>query len=397
MFTRRSFLKTSSLLSLAPTVPGFLAQSARAARTARDGRVLVLIELNGGNDGINTLVPFGDEGYAKYRKNLRLPTDQLLMVNDRVGLHPELGGAGRLLESGRLAIVQGVGYPNPNRSHFESMAIWQTARLRPPREEHGWLGRALDKSTAPADGSPVSALIGLDPPPLALHGERSRAATLAHLDDLTLTGHLDPRRIISPLQAGGDVKAFVRRSMLDAYTAADRLQEAAHIKDSGAAYPATRLGERLRLVARLLKAGFGTRIFYTVQPGYDTHYSQLPQHANLLGELGGALRAFLDDLKSARIEERVAVLVFSEFGRRVDENGSFGTDHGTAGPVLLAGSRVRPGLVGQTPTLLNLQDGDLKMGIDFRQVYATVLEVWLGLPSRAALGSDFPRLPLFQS
>jgi uncharacterized protein (DUF1501 family) len=397
MFTRRSFLKTSSLLSLAPTVPGFLAQTALAARPERDGRVLVLIELNGGNDGINTVVPFGDEGYVKYRKNLRLPTDQLIKVNDRVGLHPELGGAGRLLESGRLGIVQGVGYPNPNRSHFESMAIWQTARLSPSKEERGWLGRALDGGTVPADGSPASALIGMDPPPLALQGERSRAATLAHLDDLTLASDLDPRRIISPPHAGGDVKAFVRRSMLDAYMAADRLQEAAHSKDSGAAYPATRLGERLRLVARLLKAGFGTRIFYTVQPGYDTHYSQLPQHANLLGELGGALRAFLDDLKSARIEERVAVLVFSEFGRRVAENGSLGTDHGTAGPVLLAGSRVRPGLVGQTPTLLDLQDGDLKMNIDFRQVYATVLEVWLGLPSRTALGSDFTRLPLFQS
>ncbi len=290
MLTRRSFLKTSALLSLVPTVPGFLAQTARAARPERDGRVLVLIELSGGNDGINTVVPFGDEGYAKYRKNLRLPTDQLIKVSERVGLHPELGGAGRLLESGRLAILQGVGYPNPNRSHFESMAIWQTARLKPSREERGWLGRALDGGTAPADGSPASALIGLDPPPRALNGERSRAATLAHLDDLILAGDLDPRQTISRTQASGDVRAFVCRSMLDAYATADRLKEAARVKDSGAAYPATRLGERLRLVARLLKAGFGTRVFYTVQAGYDTHYSQLPQHVNLLGELGGALR-----------------------------------------------------------------------------------------------------------
>jgi uncharacterized protein (DUF1501 family) len=208
---------------------------------------------------------------------------------------------------------------------------------------------------------------------------------------------LDPRQSISRAQAGDDVKAFVCRSMLDAYTTADRLKEAARVKDSGASYPATLLSERLHLVARLLKAGFGTRVFYTVQPGYDTHYSQLPQHANLLGDLGGALRAFLDDLKNARLEERVVVLVFSEFGRRVAENGSLGTDHGTAGPVLLAGPRVRPGLIGQTPNLLDLQDGDLKMGIDFRQIYATVLELWLGSPPRSALGSDFPPLPLFQS
>jgi uncharacterized protein (DUF1501 family) len=397
MFSRRSFLKTSALLSLAPTVPGFLAQTAHAARPERDGRVLVLIELNGGNDGINTVVPFGDEGYAKYRKNLRLPANELIKMNDRVGLHPELRGAGRLLESGRLAILQGVGYPNPNRSHFESMAIWQTARLKPSKEERGWLGSALDGGAAPADGSPVSALIGMDPPPRALVGERSRAATLAHLDDLMLGGDLDPRRAISSPQAGSDVKAFVCRSMLDAYATADRLKEAARVKDSGASYPATGLSERLRLVARLLKAGFGTRVFYTVQPGYDTHYSQLPHHANLLGELGGALRAFLDDLKNAKLDERVVVLVFSEFGRRVAENGSLGTDHGTAGPVLLAGPRVKPGLVGPTPSLLDLQDGDLKMSIDFRQVYATVLEDWLGLSARTALGGDFSRLALFRS
>jgi uncharacterized protein (DUF1501 family) len=149
------------------------------------------------------------------------------------------------------------------------------------------------------------------------------------------------------------------------------------------------------LIARLLKAGFSTRVYYTVQAGYDTHYSQLPQHANLLGELGGALYAFLDDLKNAKLDDRVIVLVFSEFGRRVAENGSNGTDHGTAGPVLLAGPRVKSGLVGETPSLLDLHQGDLKWSFDFRRVYATVLEEWLGVPARTALGGDFPRLPLF--
>jgi len=397
MFSRRAFLKTSALLSLAPTVPVFLTQTARAARPRRDGRVLVLVELNGGNDGINTVVPFADEGYAKHRKELRLPAGQLIKIDERVGLHPALRDAGRLLESGRLALVQGVGYPNPNRSHFESMSIWQTARLKPAQKDGGWVGGALDGGAAPTDGSPASASIGLAPPPRALRGERTMSATLAHLEDLVLGGDLDPRRTIVSPPASSDVKAFVHRTMLDAYATADRLKEAARLQDSGSPYPATGLSERLRLVARLIKAGFGTRVFYTVQAGYDTHYSQLPQHANLLAELGGALRAFLDDLKNAKLDERVVVLVFSEFGRRVAENGSLGTDHGTAGPVLLAGSRVKPGLVGQTPSLLDLQDGDLKMGIDFRQVYATVLEDWLGLPARTTLGGDFPRLPLFPS
>jgi uncharacterized protein (DUF1501 family) len=397
MFSRRAFLKTSAFVSLAPTVPGFLAQTARAASPWNDSRVLVVIQLDGGNDGINTVVPFKDEGYAKHRKSLRLPTNDLIKINDRVGLHLALRAVSRLLDSGRLAILQGVGYPNPNRSHFESMTIWHTAQLKPAKDSPGWLGRALDVGHAPADGSPASALIGLGSPPPALRGERSLSAALVHLDDLVLSGATDPRTALLPPLPARDVKAFVSRSMLDAYTTADRLKDAASVKDADTAYPGTGLSNRLRLIARLLKAGFGTRVYYTVQAGYDTHYSQLPQHANLLEELGGALRAFLDDLKNAKLDDRVIVLVFSEFGRRVAENGSLGTDHGTAGPVLLAGPRVNPGLVGETPSLLDLQEGDLKMGLDFRQVYATVLEDWLGLPARTALGNDFPRLPLFRS
>ncbi|HEY7330714.1 MAG TPA: DUF1501 domain-containing protein [Gemmataceae bacterium] len=394
MISRRTFLQSSALVSLVPTVPSFLAQTARAASPQQDSRVLVVIQLDGGNDGINTVVPFQDEGYAKYRKSLRLAPGDLIKINDRVGLHPALRATRRLLDSGRLAIVQGVGYPNPNRSHFESMAIWHTARLKPAKDNSGWLGHALDGAHAPADGSPDSALIGLGSPPQALRGERSLCAALAHLDDLVLSGAIDPRRAILPWPTAGDVKAFVSRSMLDAYTTAARLKDAASAKDAGVAYPATGLSDRLRLIARLLKAGFGTRVYYTVQAGYDTHYSQSPQHANLLDELGGALYAFLEDLKSAKLDERVLVLVFSEFGRRVAENGSLGTDHGTAGPVLLAGPRVKPGLVGETPSLLDLQEGDLKMGLDFRQVYATILDRWLGCSGAHVLGDHFELLPV---
>jgi uncharacterized protein (DUF1501 family) len=403
MVSRRAFLKSSALVALTPTVPAFLAQTARAARPQKDGRVLVVIQLTGGNDGINTVVPFADEGYAKYRKTLRLPADKLLKVNKTVGLHPSLGGAAKLLESGRLAVLQGVGYPNPNRSHFQSMAIWHTARFKPGgQKEYGWLGRGLDGGRRPADGAPASLLVGLDSPPVALQGTRSVTGALDRLDDYVLTGEADLRTMIGKGKADSDLAAFVHRSMLDAYTASDRLKEAARAKDGGASYPATGLASRLRLIARLLKAGFGTRVYYTLQVGrgiadYDTHYAQLPAHASLLEELGGALRAFLDDLAAAKLAERVAVLTFSEFGRRVAENGSAGTDHGTAGPVFLAGPRVKPGLVGATPSLLDLQDGDLKMGIDFRRVYATVLEDWLGLPARTALNGTFERLALFQA
>jgi uncharacterized protein (DUF1501 family) len=239
--------------------------------------------------------------------------------------------AAKLLETNRLAIVQGVGYPNPNRSHFESMAIWQTAHLKPKEYKGpGWAGSALDGGQAPSDGAPASLLVGLDSPPLALRGDRAVTAAIAHLEDWALSGPIDPKRAYQgpdesgrdERRKGNDLRAFVARSMLDAYATADHLQKLSHVPDGGAAYPATGLAERLRLVAQLLKTGYGTRVFYTIQGGYDTHFTQLDEHANLLSALAGAIRAFLDDLQSAGLAQRVAVLTFSEFGRRVAENGS---------------------------------------------------------------------------
>src|SRR5262249_8892042 len=183
-----------------------------------------------------------------------------------------------------------------------------------------------------------------------------------------------------------------------AYTTADRMAEVIRGKDDGAGYPATELARELRLMARLIKTDLGARVYYTRQSGYDTHSTQLGTHAALLGELGGAMQAFLDDLAAAKLADRVVLMTFSEFGRTVKENGSAGTDHGTAGPVLLAGQPVKAGLVGSAPSLLELdaKHGDLKMGVDFRQVYATVLEDWLGLPARSAVGGGFERLPPFR-
>jgi uncharacterized protein (DUF1501 family) len=194
-----------------------------------------------------------------------------------------------------------------------------------------------------------------------------------------------------------DLAAFVQRSMLDAYATADRLQQLTGDTED-ARYPQNGLASRLRLIARLLKAGMDPRVFYTLQSGYDTHSSQLYPHSNLLSELSGAVRAFLDDLAAARLVDRVVVLLFSEFGRTVRENGSGGTDHGTAGPVFLIGPAVQGGLVGATPSLLDLDPnaGDLRRSLDFRQVYATVLEGWMGLPAKEALGGTFDPLPLFR-
>jgi uncharacterized protein (DUF1501 family) len=398
--TRRRFLVRGlgnpTLVALAPTLPGFLARTAHATGPEKDGRILVIAQLNGGNDGINTVVPFKDEGYAKYRKTLRLPEKRLIKLSGEVGLHPAMGDAAKLLESGRLAIVPGVGYPNPSRSHFRSMAIWQSGRL--DERDHtglGWVGRGLDEGPPTRDGAPAAVLMGANDPPAAIRGRRSVSAALDRLDDYALVDGAKFRPIGS-LPAGDDLGQFLRRSLTDAYSTADRL-EAVFGAGGDSPYPESELARRLNLTARLVKAGLGTRVYYVEQGGYDTHAHQIPQHDSLLEELSASLRAFLDDLAAARLAERVLVLVFSEFGRRVAENGSKGTDHGTAGPVLLAGPRLRTGLHGAYPSLTDLVDGDLKVAVDFRRVYATVLEDWLGLPSKQALGGAYEALPLFRS
>jgi uncharacterized protein (DUF1501 family) len=392
MLSRRDFLSRSALVALTPTVPLFLTRSLRAATPKPDGRVLVIIQLDGGNDGVNTVVQFKDEGYQKARKALRLQEKQLHKIDDKTALHPQLGDAMKLLDSKRLAIIQGVGYPNPNRSHDRSMAIWQTARFDP--EEHksyGWIGRALDVHADP------SLFIGTTSVPVALRGRRSAASALSRLEEFNLTGEASAVRKMAAPASAEDLSDYVQRSFLDAYTTSDRLAEVAKVKEGGVSYPSSGLGQRLQLVARLLKAGFASRVYYTSQGSYDTHAAQLFTHANLLNELGNSLRAFLDDLKAAKLDDRVAVLIFSEFGRQVRENASAGTDHGTAAPVFLAGPSVKSGLFGTPLNLLDLVGNAPKMTMDFRRVYAAVLEDWLGVPSKDTLGGTFERLPLFRT
>ncbi len=405
MLTRRDLFKTTmngaALVALSPTVPTFLARTARAAEASRDGRVLVVIQLDGGNDAINTLVPFRDEGYAKHRTTLRIDRKNLVHVNDEVGLHPGLRDMGALLERGQLALVPGVGYPNPNRSHFESMAIWQTARMDP--EEHsgsGWIGRGLDAQIEARKTQPSGAaalFIGDGTSPAALRARRAATSALDRIDDLVLPeGWARSPGGQAPID-GDDLDAYVRRSVLDAYASSKRVAELTRQRaDGDARYPTTALAGRLQTVARLLKAGLGARVFYTVQGGYDTHAGQSNTHYSLFFELGGAIKAFLDDLTAAKLADRVVVLGFSEFGRRVAENGSAGTDHGTAGLVFLAGPGVKSGVHGKVPSLTDLVDGDPRITTDFRRVYAAILEEWLGLPSLPALGSAFEPMPLFR-
>jgi uncharacterized protein (DUF1501 family) len=387
MLNRRRFLQASSLVALAPTVPAFLRRAAQAAESKSDDRILVVIQLDGGNDGINTVVPFRDPGYAEHRAELRLADDRLIKLTDDVALHPSLRGMADLFESSRLAIVQGVGYPNPNRSHDVSMAIWQTARFDPlEHKTFGWIGRALDQ--AERDGGPASILIGDGELPQAVIGRRSIASNFTRLEDM-VPQRGGPRVADVKGKATGNLGDFVRRTTLDAYTTAELLNDVARKPDSAGRYPATELAQRLQLISRLIQAGMSTRVYYAVQSSYDTHSAQAPTHSRLLRELADATRSFLDDLRDCGLADRVLVLCFSEFGRRVQENASEGTDHGTAGPVFLAGPGVKPGLHGTTLSLTDLDAGDLKMSVDFRSVYATILEQWLALDSQAVLDGQF--------
>src|SRR5262249_26249591 len=267
MLSRRDFLKHASLVALAPSIPGFLAHTARAAEPARDGRILVVLELSGGNDGINTVVPFADEGYAKCRTALRLPADRMHKITKEVGLHPAMGDAAKLLESGRLAVVQGVGYPNPSRSHFKSMTIWQSANVNLPREDvvdaeskavFGWIGQALDEGRKPADGSAGALFVGTGSLPVALRSRRSVASAITRPEDsvLTLKGGAGAAPVEEPGR-GEDLAGFVRRSTLDAYATSQRMAEVLRADEKGDSYPATALAGRLRVIARLIKVGGG--------------------------------------------------------------------------------------------------------------------------------------------
>jgi uncharacterized protein (DUF1501 family) len=307
-------------------------------------------------------------------------------LNDDFGLHPSFRQAEKLIKAGHLLAVHGVGYPNPNRSHFESMAIWQTAKTdKEDAKGYGWLGRALDL------GGGDSYTISNDVP-RTLRGRRSAAIALTRLEDLTLADAGTVKNAAGP-ESQQDLLAFVRRHAVDGSTAADKM--AAMVKGTdGANYPSNGLSERLKLIARLMKAELGTRVFYTTQGGYDTHATQQFAHASLLSEFAGAVNAFFADLQSAKLADRVTLLAFSEFGRTIKENGSAGTDHGTAGVTFLCGPKVKGGVAGTLPSLTELEKGEPKMTTDFRRIYATILGGWLGIKGDV-LGENYEALNLF--
>ena len=416
---RRLFLQqlgAAGIVSLGVSPPAFLSRAAWAAEAEQkkqpDGRVLVLVQMAGGNDGLNTVIPHSDPEYYKARPGLAIPKPSVLKLDDALGLHPQMTGFKELYDEGRLAIVQGIGYPNPDRSHFRSMDIWHSARPDVDYTKDGWIGRGLDLTVEQHAGEMRAMALGTNRLPLALVGTKVNVPSVSNLAGY----HLDlgagfeenrklQRRLMGEIAdrqgssngrgavgtAGADLD-FLRRTAITAFTSADKLKEVTASYKPAAPYPANGLGEKLKIVAQIIAGELGTRVIFVSLDGFDTHAQQAGAHQGLLGELSSATRAFFQDLKGHGLDDRVLLATFSEFGRRVKENGSLGTDHGAASQVFIAGPTVKGGLHGQHPSLTDLVEGDLKFHTDFRSVYATLLSKVLDWPAESVLGGSFPML-----
>jgi uncharacterized protein (DUF1501 family) len=410
--TRRDFLKSSlatgSLVSWGLTVPAFLSRTAAAAPDAgKPGAketILVVVQLTGGNDGLNTVIPYKDAEYAKLRPTLKVPGDQLKKLNDHVALHPSMDGLAALLQDQALCVIQGVGYPNPNQSHFRSMDIWQAASTAEALTE-GWIGKALKQ--LPRAGS--FHIAGKNEiAPLALSGAPARVPSITTLEEFQLqttaasgADKKQQRMLIEEAarmrESQPNLLDFVKRTAVNTYDSSRRLQEIGKNYQPKSPYPNTPLANHLKLAAQLIDANMGARIFYVSIDGFDTHANQLNTHANLLKQVSDAMTAFYKDMAARGHKDRLLMMTFSEFGRRAHENGSKGTDHGSAAPMFLVGGRVKPGVVGVHPSLTKLSMDNLVHHTDFRQVYAAILDKWLGINSKDVLGESFKAVDVLRT
>jgi uncharacterized protein (DUF1501 family) len=376
------------------------AAAALAAQGRADGKILVVLELSGGNDGLNTLVPYGDDAYYKLRPNLGIPKKDLRPIDDHFGFSGGMAGFERLFKDGRLAIVHGCGYENPSFSHFTSMAYWHTAAPN-SGEEYGWVGRLAD---AMAPAAPPNYLVNIGTrQSLAVRSHRHVPVVFDDPNKFAQEKFYDEKEVLETVSDGGaTVENPSRRFLLDtarsAKSAAALVREAWGKYRSPVDYGIT--GLDLPKVAALIEAGMPTRLYYTSyrNNAFDTHVFQNDTHKRLLTYASDAVSAFLRDLKRIGREDDVVVMVFSEFGRRVPENVNLGTDHGTANLMFVAGSQVKGGHYGTIPSLTKLDAGDnLIYTTDFRRVYATMIDAWLGYrETRALLNGDFKTFEMFQ-
>ena len=397
--SRRRFLELNLGAALAAGTglsPVFSASAVEGA-VADNGRILVVLELSGGNDGLNTVVPYTQDEYYRARPTIGILPDAVLKLSDDYGLHPNLLGWERLYKDGKMAIVHGCGYPNPNRSHFEAMKFWHTGVPNAP-ESRGWVGRLAD-TVIPREASGIVINIAKEQsqavsstyhPPVVfsnpaayrLDNAESQASAFDSImsnRSRSARSNLDfVRRVTS---TAADSSEFVRRTCANYRTNSD--------------YGYGTVGTSLRNIAALIEARADARFYYTNFSGFDTHVSQAPNQAGLFNQVGDAVLAFQADLKTMGQEDDVVMLVFTEFGRRVQENASLGTDHGVAGPMYIFGNQVKGGFHGEHPSLSVLDKGDLIMTTDFRSVYGSMIQEWMGVQDvGSVLGGDFARLSL---
>jgi uncharacterized protein (DUF1501 family) len=409
--SRRAFLKGGlAVVSVGMAMPSIFSRAVEAAGSSGStaafkdsGRALIVIQLAGGNDGLDTVIPFADPNLGRHRQTLLQREDQLAFrLDDHLGLHSALAPLKPLWDGGHLAVVENVGYPNPSLSHFQSMDVWETMDLE---GREGWLGRYL-AGLVDADGHPLAGIDVDSRTSPALAALSAPVATFTDPSTFTLEG-----------RGGSEAETALRVAALDrvyrAYpeaapyaallhqTEANTIAASKLIHDAGAAYapraqyPQGPFGNGLKVLAEAIVQNLGMRVGYITLGGFDTHRAQAGQHDRLLALLAGGISALLDDLRAHGRSQDVAVMTWSEFGRRVDENASGGTDHGTAAPLFVAGDAVRGGVYGDPPDLAHLdQNGNLVFQTDFRAVYATVLESWLQVPADSVIPAAYRPLPL---
>lgn len=416
--TRRETLVSGLRAGLAACSAAALPRLARGAQQVADGarglapRNLVLVQLRGGNDGLDTLIPYGRDEYHAARPKLRIEAGEVRAIDGELGLHPALQGLSALYEQGRMAIVPGVGYPSPNRSHFKSFEIWHTADLRGRAAGEGWVGRlqsaAFDQRSDPnrvvhiGSHTPYSLYSRQHPATSFVSPELYRwgGDELAQRANQIGAGSLEPSMHASGEQG---TLADLRRLARSARTSSDAIRAAAEAYRTNVEYPSSEFAVGLRHAAAVLEARIGTRVVSVELSGFDTHKDQVGRRRVLLKQLDEGLSAFVDDLQGRSVGAETLVVVFSEFGRRLAENASRGTDHGSAGPLFVlqpssraGGLELRPGLHGARPSLRALDErGDLIHTVDFRSVYAALIQHWFESDSARVLGARFEPLPLF--
>jgi uncharacterized protein (DUF1501 family) len=397
---RRQFLTTGAALFGAALAPTSIVFGARPSRGVHP--TLVVIQLSGGNDGLSTVVPYADRVYTKARRQTKIAEADVLKIDERIGLHPNLQRIHNLHKAGKLAIIEGIGYPEGIRSHFKSLEVWHTGRARGRSSGPGWMGRLAEGGLRVESPDPELIVHLGKKSPYSVHSSVRPAVALASPTSYRWFGDApgaemlcehQPTAVPNPATSGRDAAlAKMRGVMHDAQESSLAIRAAAAKYKPSAEYPRTPFGAQLQDVAALIHGDLGTRAISTSLGGFDTHSNQKGRHDNLMGTLDPALGAFMQDLNATPEGKNTVVVVFSEFGRRVQENGSRGTDHGMAGPMFVMGHGVEGGLYGKAPSMTDLDKGDLKFTTDFRSVYATVLEEALGVDSKALLGKRYSKL-----